>query len=418
MASRLDVVITGMGVVTPIGLSVGELLASLRSNRPGIGLWQSPLLGRDLPAGLIARDFAGEFTRLELPYLDRCTQIALLAARQATADAGLEQFAGHGARAGLFYGSVCGGVATEHDWVRQFFTEGKQLAKPYAIMASMLNAAPAQISIRHQILGPVMTHSSACTSSGSAIGDAARAIRHGYLDVALAGGAEASLTPTFMALWGGLRALAEPDAEDVGTSCRPFSRKRSGLVLGEGSVFLVLESRAHAERRGASCYAALSGYGIASDGYHIGSPKLEGQVAALREALADAALRPEQIDYVNAHATGTAGGDPIEANAIRQVLGDAPVSSTKAIHGHLLGAASALELAISILAIDQSFLPATANLAEIDPACALNHVANTPVFDRPVDHALSFSAGFGGTNVALIASREQKLPQKKKVCLQ
>jgi 3-oxoacyl-[acyl-carrier-protein] synthase II len=418
MAGRGDVVITGMGVVTPIGLSVGELLASLRSNRSGIGLWQSPLLGRDLPAGLIARDFAGEFTKLELPYLDRCTQIALLAARQAAADAGLEQFGGHGARAGLFYGSVCGGVATEHDWVRQFFTEGKQLAKPYAIMASMLNAAPAQISIRHQILGPVMTHSSACTSSGSAIGDAARAIRHGYLDVALAGGAEASLTPTFMALWGGLRALAEPDAQDVGTSCRPFSSKRSGLVLGEGAVFLLLESRAHAERRGASCYAALSGYGIASDGYHIGSPKLEGQVAALREALADAALRPEQIGYVNAHATGTAGGDPIEADAIRQVLGDAPVSSTKAIHGHLLGAASALELAISILAISESFLPATANLDEIDPACALNHVAKTPVFDHPVEHALSFSAGFGGTNVALIASLEQKLPQKTKACLQ
>jgi 3-oxoacyl-(acyl-carrier-protein) synthase len=162
----------------------------------------------------------------------------------------------------------------------------------------------------------------------------------------------------------------------------------------------------------------LSGYGIASDGYHIGSPKLEGQVAALREALADAALRPEQIGYVNAHATGTAGGDPIEADAIRQVLGDAPVSSTKAIHGHLLGAASALELAISILAISESFLPATANLDEIDPACALNHVAKTPVFDHPVEHALSFSAGFGGTNVALIASLEQKLPQKTKACLQ
>jgi 3-oxoacyl-(acyl-carrier-protein) synthase len=150
----------------------------------------------------------------------------------------------------------------------------------------------------------------------------------------------------------------------------------------------------------------LSGYGVASDGYHIGSPKLEGQVAALRCALSDAGMRPEQIGYVNAHATGTTGGDSIEASAIREVLGDAPVSSTKAIHGHLLGAASALELAVSILAIDQSFLPATANLAEIDPACALNHVANTPVLNHPVDHALSFSAGFGGTNVALIVSRE------------
>ncbi|HSE12901.1 MAG TPA: beta-ketoacyl-[acyl-carrier-protein] synthase family protein [Rudaea sp.] len=407
---RHDVVITGLGVISPIGLDVAELLASLRSNRSGIGLWQSP--GKNLPAGLIARDFATEFTKLELPYLDRCTQMALLAARQAAADAGLEQFADYGTRAGLYYGSVCGGVRTEHDWVKQFFMEGKQLARPYTIMASMLNAAPAHISIHHQILGPVMTHSSACTSSGAAIGDASRAIRDGYLDVALVGGAESSLTPTFMALWGGLRALAEPDPADVSRSCRPFSSRRNGLVLGEGAVFLMIESREHAQRRGARCYAALSGYGIASDGYHIGSPKLEGQVATLRSALADAGLAAGQVGYVNAHATGTAGGDPIEADAITRVLGNVPVSSTKAIHGHLLGAASAMELAITVLAVNQAFLPATANLDEVDPACALKHVANTPVFGHPVDHALSFSAGFGGTNVALIVSREEKLPLK------
>jgi 3-oxoacyl-[acyl-carrier-protein] synthase II len=413
-----DVVITGLGVVSPIGLSVAELLENLRSNRSGIRLWQSPQLARELPAGLIAQDFAGEFSKLELPYLDRCTQIAMLAARQATADAGLDQFAGYGTRAGLYYGSVCGGVRTEHDWVQQFFIEGKQLARPYTIMASMLNAAPAHISIRHQILGPVMTHSSACTSSGAAIGDAMRAIRDGYLDVALVGGAESSLTPTFMALWGGLRALADPDPVDVGRSCRPFAANRTGLVLSEGAVFMLIESREHARQRDASCYASLTGYGIASDGYHIGSPKLEGQVAALRSALADAGLAAGEIGYVNAHATGTAGGDPIEADAIARVLGNVPVSSTKAIHGHLLGAASALELAIAVLAVNQSFLPATAHLDEVDPACALNHVANTPVLGHPVDHALSFSAGFGGTNVALVVSSEQKLPLKAKACLQ
>lgn len=418
MTSRHDVVITGLGVISPIGLSVAELMANLRSNRSGIGLWQSPALARNLPAGLIARDYSGDFTKLELPYLDRCTQIALLAARQAAVDGGIEQFSQYGNRAGLFYGSVCGGVRTEHDWVQQFFAEGRQLARPYTIMASMLNAAPAHISIRHQILGPVMTHSSACTSSGAAIGDASRAIRDGYLDVALVGGAESSLTPTFMALWGGLRALADPDPVDVGRSCRPFSTSRTGLVLSEGAVFMLIESREHAARRGAACYAALSGYGVASDGYHIGSPKLDGQVAALRGALADAGLAPDQIGYVNAHATGTAGGDPIEANAIAGVLGNVPVSSTKAIHGHLLGAASALELTIAVLAINQSFLPATANLDEIDPACALNHVANTPVFDHPFDHALSFSAGFGGTNVALVVSKERSLPPKAVSCLQ
>ena len=407
-----DVVVTGLGVISPIGLNVAELLSSLQENRSGIALWESPEMAKAFPAGVVPHDFSAEFTKLDLPYLDRCSQIAILAARQAVADGGLEQFAEFGPRAGLFYGSVGGGVKTEHEWVRQFHVERKLQSKPYTIMACMLNAAPAHISIRHQILGPVMTHSSACTSSGSAIGDAYRAIRDGYLDIALAGGAEAALLPTFVALWGGLRALAEVDPEDVSRSCRPFAKTRSGLVLGEGAVCLLLESRANAERRGAKYYCALSGYGIASDGYHIGSPKAEGQVAALREVLQDANLAPEQIGYVNAHATATPGGDPIEANALRTVFGEVPVSSTKAIHGHLLGAASALELAAAILAVNQSLLPATAHLDEIDPACALNHVANTPVLGHRVDHALSFSAGFGGTNVALIVSREDtaKLP--------
>jgi 3-oxoacyl-(acyl-carrier-protein) synthase len=412
MGNDRDVVITGLGVISPIGLNVAELLSSLRTNRSGIALWESPLLANKLPAGLVDHDFTGHFTKLELPYLDRCSQMALLAARQATTDAGMEQFAGYGQRAGLYFGTVGGGVKVEHDWVRQFYVEHKQLAKPYSIMACMLNAAAAQISIRHQILGPVMTHSSACTSSGAAIGDAYRAIRHGYLDVAVVGGAEAALIPTFMGLWGGLRALADPDPSDVSQSCRPFSRNRRGLVLAEGAVFMVIESRENARRRGATCYCTLSGYGIASDGYHIGSPKAEGQVAALQAALADADLQPAQIGYLNAHATATQGGDPIEVTAINEVFDGVPVSSTKGIHGHLLGAASAVELAAAVLAIHQSFLPATAHLDEIDPACALNHVANAPVLNHAVEHALSLSAGFGGTNVALIVSLVSDLPTK------
>ncbi len=412
MASVHDVVVTGLGVISPIGNNVSELLNSLRRNLSGIALWESPLLTKKLPAGIVDRDFTSEFTKLEQPYLDRCSQLAILAARQAVVDAGFDQFLDYRQRAGLFYGSVGGGVKTEHDWVNQFYTEHKQLSKPYTIMACMLNAAPAQISIRQQILGPVMTHSSACTSSGAAIGDAYRAIRHGYLDVAVVGGAESALTPTFMALWGGLRALADVDPDDVAKSCRPFSRNRTGLVLGEGAVFMVIESRENALRRVASTYCTLSGYGIASDGYHIGSPKSEGQVATLRAALSDADLRAEQIDYVNAHATATAGGDPIEATALREVFTAVPVSSTKAIHGHLLGAASAMELVATVLAINQSFLPATAHLDEIDPACDLNHVANTPIFDHDISHALSLSAGFGGTNVALIVSKDHDSPRK------
>ena len=408
-----DVLVSGIGVISPIGSSVAALHASLLANRSGIRLWQSPELSRSLPAGLIEEDFSSRFSKLELPYLDRCSQLAMLAATQAITDAGIAGFAGHAQRAGLYYGSVAGGVKTEHDWVRQFHVEHAEVSRPFTIMASMLNAAPALISIRHKILGPVITNSSACSSSGAAIGEAARAIRDGYLDIAVAGGAEAALTPTFMALWGGLRALAEVDPVDVGRSCRPFSADRSGLVLSEGAVFFVLESRSHLEQRGADCYARLSGYGIASDAHHIGSPHAQGQSAALRAALQDAQLDPASIDYFNAHATATRGGDPVEAAAIREVFAEdterLPVSSTKAIHGHLLGAASAIELAICVLAIADSFLPATAHLEQVDPECALHHVTGQAQRNQAVEHALSLSAGFGGTNVALAVSKEHDL---------
>lgn len=411
-----DVLITGMGVISPIGLSVSELRSSLLLNRSGIRRWESPLLSKNVPAGVIEQDFADQFTKLELPYMDRCSQIAMLAARQAMQDAGIEQFGHYAQRAGLFYGSVAGGVTTGHEWVRQFHVDRIEVAKPFTLMTCMLNAAPALISIRHKILGPVITNSSACSSSGAAIGEACRAIRHGYLDVALVGGAEAALTPSFVSPWSCLRALAEPDRVDVGRSCRPFSIDRTGLVISEGAVFMLIESRAHAEQRGASCYGRLSGYGIASDGHHIGSPHPQGQAAALRAALADARLRPDQIGYYNAHATATRGGDQVEAAAVREVFADAteqlPVSSTKAIHGHLLGGASAMELAVCVLAIGDSFLPATAHLDEVDPECRLQHVANQPVLDYPVEHALSLSAGFGGTNVALVVSKEHDLCAK------
>ncbi len=410
---KQGVVISGLGVVTPIGQTISELHQSVLANRSGIRLWESELLSKHYPAGVIAEDFRSQFKKLELPYMDRCSQLAMIAAGQAMQDGGISGFDSFAQRAGLYYGSVGGGVQTEHEWVKQFYLEHCQTSKPFTIMASMLNAAPALISIRHKILGPVITNSSACSSSGAAIGEAFRAIRDGYLDIALVGGAEAALTPSFISLWGGLRALAEVDAEDVSRSCRPFSLDRSGLVISEGAVFLLLESAAHAQRRGARSYCRLSGYGIASDGHHIGSPNALGQAAALRAALRDAALAPEQIGYYNAHATATRGGDPVEVAAIHDVFAGAaeslPVSSTKAIHGHLLGAASAIELVICVLAIAESFLPATAHLTEIDPECSLHHVAGEPVLEHPVEHALSLSAGFGGTNVALAVSKEHDL---------
>lgn len=417
MSKQQDVVITGLGVVSPVGCDVAELVSHLASARSGIRLCETRWQQKKFPGGVVPQDFGDKFTKLEIPFLDRCQQMAIVAARQAMADAGLGDFSGYGQRAGLYFGTVRGGAETEQGWYEQLLVEHKGTSRPFTAMAMMHNSSAAQISIRHQILGPVITHSTACASSGTAIGDALRAIRDGYIDVALAGGAEAPLTPCVFGGFDGTRAMAAPDTRDVGRSCRPFAKDRAGLVLGEGAAFVLLESAEHAARRGASCYALLSGYGIASDGYHIASPKAEGEATAMRLALEDAGLAAADIDYLNAHATATRGGDVVEANAIHLAFGQAaktvPVSSTKSVHGHLLGAASVLELVITVVAMAESIIPATAHLDEIDPQCELNHVANRPLIDRRIDRAMSFSSGFGGTNVALVISKHRELPAKR-----
>jgi 3-oxoacyl-[acyl-carrier-protein] synthase II len=284
-----------------------------------------------------------------------------------------------------------------------------QAGKPYALMAVMQNGGAAQISIKHGITGPVHTHGSACAAAGAAIGEAARAIRDGYLDIAVAGGAEAPLTGAMFCGFEGARALARVDPVDVGRSCRPFDTRRSGLVLGEGAAFLVLESERHALARGAACLAYLSGYGTSADAHHIAMPFADGQARAIRMALDDAGLDPSQLHYFNAHGTATRGGDPVEASAIRSVFGSGsasvPVSSTKALHGHLLGAAGALECIVAVMAIRRRMLPATAGLEQPDPACMLNHIASATVPNQDIHTAMSLSCGFGGTNVALLVSK-------------
>lgn len=409
MGTRQAVVITGMGVVSPAGASVSALASALLQTRSGIQEIQAPPLRRTYPAGVVSSDPAKEFSTLELVYLDRCQQLALLAAGDALRDAGLARMDGFGSRAGLYYGNVNGGSTSAQASYRQLLCEAMQAAKPYALMSIMQNGGAAQISIRHGISGPVQTHGSACAASGAAIGEAARAIRDGYLDIAIAGGAEAPLTAAMFYGFEGARALARSDAVDAGLSCRPFDTRRSGLVLGEGAAFLVLESERHARERGAACLARLSGYGIAADAHHIAMPNAAGQARAIRTALDDAGLEPGQMHYFNAHGTATRSGDPVEASAIRSVFGSGsasvPVSSTKALHGHLLGAASAMECIICVIAIREGMLPATAGLDEPDPACLLNHIANKSLQKQEVDTAMSLSCGFGGTNVALVVSK-------------
>ncbi len=404
-----EIVVTGIGVVSPIGCSVPDVLDSLLTGRSGISLWESDQLSKKFPAGRVTASLSEGYSRVELPFLERTTLLALMASRQAMTDTGIADFADYGERAGVFYGTVRGGGEAEWEWLRQFHVDKRETARPYVLMASMPNAAAAQVSIRSRVYGPVATHTSACSSSGAAIADACRHLLSGELDNALVGGAESPLSPTFLGAWDGLRAMADIDPEDVSRSCKPFSRGRSGLVLGEGSVFYVIETRAHAERRQARIRGVLSGWGTASDAYHIGQPHSRGQIAAMKLALRNAGLSPDDLGYVNAHATATNGGDPIEVFSLKEVLGDAasrvPVSSTKAQHGHMLGAASAMELLVCLLALEHDFLPATAHLDEIDPDCAgLVHV-QAPVRGHKIRHALSLSAGFGGTNVAMVVSR-------------
>ncbi|NZA27618.1 beta-ketoacyl-[acyl-carrier-protein] synthase family protein [Luteimonas sp. SJ-92] len=403
------VAITGLGILSPIGLDAAQALESLRAGTSGIRLIQAPPIAKSFAAGVIPHSFEEHFTKLERPFLDRCQHLAILAARQALQEAGLpEQLAGYGQRAGVYYGNVNGGAATTVAWTRDLHVEGKAASRPFTAMAIMGNAGAAQVAIRHKILGPVITNASACASSGVAIGEAGRAIAHGYADVILAGGAEAPLTAGVFGTFDGTRAMSAPDPEDPSRTCKPFSTARSGLVIGEGAAWLVLESEKHALARGARIHAYLTGYGISSDSHHIGMPETNGQVAALEAVLAHAGLQPSDIDYINAHATATRGGDKIEAESIRRVFGadrGAPrVSSTKAVHGHLIGAASALELSLTILAMNDKLLPASAFIGEADPQCELNHVGPRPVPAQDIRHALSFSCGFGGTNAALVVS--------------
>lgn len=409
---RRAVAITGLGVLSPIGQSVAEVIASLREGRSGIGAVPLDPLVKAIPAGMVTGNFEEAFTRLERPFMDRVQHFAVLAAKQAIVDAGVEDFAGYGLRAGVYYGNVNGGAASVQSWAQMLLAEGKQASRPFTAMAIMSNGGAAQISIRNKILGPVLTHGTACGASSVAIGEAARAIADGYLDIAVAGGSEAPLSAMVSGVFTGTRAMSSPDPVDPSRSCKPFGKARSGLVLGEGGAFVVLESESHAKARNATIHGYLRGYGVSSDASHIGMPATEGQVRALQAVLEHAGLKAGDIQYINAHATATDGGDVIESASIRTVFGDGPddawVSSTKAVHGHLLGAAGALELVVTVLAMKASVLPASVHMDEADPQCSLNHVGPLPKTDIHVENALSFSCGFGGTNAALVVSRSPK----------
>jgi 3-oxoacyl-[acyl-carrier-protein] synthase II len=393
-----------MGVVSATGVGVPRFWASLVAGESGV---KRLPFAAEVVGACVELDPSTHFTPMQLTTLDRFAQFALVAGGEACKEAKLDREDFAGVKAGVYFGSGLGGANTIESSYRTYLGTPPGRVGPMTVVLTMANGAAAQLSLRYGIRGPTLTYSVACASAAVAIGEAFRALRDGYIDVALVGGSEALLASGIVAGWSAMRVLATPDAAHPEQSCRPFSRNRSGLVLGEGAAVLVLETFENADKRGVDKIAEIAGYGIASDAVHLVKPQAEGQVEAMRAALHDADIPPEAIEYVNAHGTATPIGDVVETESVKQVFGtharDLAVSSTKAVHGHLLGASGAVELVAAIMPLRTSTLPPTAHLSEPDPQCDLDYVPNEARRDCPVATVMSNSFAFGGTNAVLVA---------------
>ncbi len=405
-------VITGLGIVSSIGHNPAEFFDSLMAGRSGVRRLQtafSDKLSIRIAAPVTGFDPSAHFTKMQLTGMERFSQLALVAARQAAADASLELAEQEQPRAGVHMGTGLGGATTMEEGYEQVLLKSEPRVKPFSVLLSMNNAAAAHLSLNFRLQGPNVTYSTACSSSAIAIGEAVRLIRHGYADVMLAGGSESLLTLGAMKAWEALRTLATEDPVDPGASCKPFSRQRNGLVLGEGAAVLVLEDAERAMRRGARIYAEVAGYDSSSDASHITKPDAAGQARAIRNALRDAGMQPQDIGYINAHGTATLAGDIEETKAIKQAFGEyasrVPVSSTKSMHGHVMGATGAVEFMAAVLALQNNAIPPTINLDQPDPECDLDYVPNAGRRDVQLNAVMSNSFAFGGSNAVLIAKR-------------
>ncbi len=402
------VAISGIGVVSPLGHTVAELFVQARAGRSGVHLLETPF-ARRLNSPLVAsvrHDVAARFDATQARLLDRFSLFALYAANQAVSDAqqALLGLARH--RAGVFVGTGMGGVTTMDSGYQTLYGEGSDRIKPFTILMGMHNAAAAWIGIEHDLQGPNMTYSTACSSSAVAIGEAWLKVASGQLDVALAGGAEAPLANGSLKAWDSLHTVAAVDPDAPQASCRPFSKNRSGMVLGEGAAMLLLEPWDRAVARGAPIHGEVLGYGQSNDASHITRPSMEGQVAAMQAALTSAGMQPQQIDAINAHGTGTLVNDVTETRAIKALFGAhaarLPISATKAIHGHLLGAAGALEAVLALLALKHRVSLPTMHLQHSDPDCDLDYVPNQAREGVTARTVMSNSFAFGGTNAVLV----------------
>jgi 3-oxoacyl-[acyl-carrier-protein] synthase II len=338
--------------------------------------------------------------------LDRVSQFALVAAGAAVADARLDFTVTDRQRCGVCIGTGMGGAETTEEGYHTLYAERSDRIKPYSVVNAMNNAAASWIGIEYGLQGANLTYSTACSSSAVAIGEAARRIQSDDADIMIAGGAEAPLVPGVLRAWDAMRTLATEDLQDPSTSCRPFAKNRSGLVLGEGAACVILEDWEHARRRGAEIHGEFIGYGLTSEVTHITRPTVDGQARAMQAALKSAHLQPADIGYINAHGTATLQNDAVETAAIKAVFGagaySIPISSTKSMHGHLLGAAGALEFVITVLSLKRGAVPPTMHLDLPDPECDLDYVGGAARSGLRLAAAMSNSFAFGGTNAVLI----------------
>lgn len=394
------VVITGVGVISALGLDTGTFWRCLEQGESGIRPIRSiaPGLLR-FPNAAEVCDYRAEdhFDERDTNLLDRFAQFAVLSAGAAIADAGIEWTPALKEQTAIVTGSCVGGQSAEDEGFLQLYRENKTRINPFIIPKTMGNAGASHISMRYGLTGPAFTITTACSSANHAMGQALWLIRHGYCDMAIAGGSEAPFSLGLLKAWEAMRVMS-PD------TCRPFSKDRHGLVLGEGGAMLILEPLETAEARGAHIYAELAGFGMSADAHHITNPSPDGAARAMRAALADADMHAEEVGYINAHGTGTPANDPTETAAVRAVFGAHAekllISSTKSMHGHALGAAGALEAVATVLAMNKGVIPPTANYNEPDPACDLDVVPNTARC-AAVECALSNSFAFGGLNAVL-----------------
>lgn len=374
-----------------------------RLDRPFASRLSAPI------AAAVDFDGSSHFDPPRLRMLDRVGQFALVAAAEAVADARLTLAAHERDRAGVAFGSGMGGGQTTDDGYHALYADGAARLPPFTVLMAMTNAAAAWIGLEYGLGGANLTYSTACSSSAVAVGEAWQRIARGDADVMLAGGSEAPLNFGTLKAWEALRTMAAVDLSDPSASCRPFSKDRTGMVLGEGAAVLVLEEWERAGRRGAHIRGEVVGYGLATDHVHITRPTVDGQARALSLALRSAGIAPTAVGYINAHGTGTAANDAVETAAIRQVFGAhadrLPVSSTKSMHGHLLGAAGALELAATVMALERECLPPTAHLREHDPDCDLDYISDGARAAPGIEYAASNAFAFGGTNAVVVCRR-------------